>query len=196
MQFQTYSKKVASPHLLKILKLIYILLQFSFMLTDLCFPTNLDLCSCEVYRCFVGTYLQFTWCYCVMRPILPFSLGAMLSRSICVAFCIHLVFASNCHLHSRVGSNTFTHAFFQGHSHCLHEQEEWCHVHVPMSPDGPVWGFPWGVQREAPLMATFYDMERTHHLLTALGLLRPPNYTSLQCIRWHPPVLICFCDYF
>lgn len=60
MQFQTYSKKVASPHLLKILKLIYILLQFSFMLTDLCFPTNLDLCSCEVYRCFVGTYLQFT----------------------------------------------------------------------------------------------------------------------------------------
>lgn len=168
MQFWTYTKKekVASPHFHEILKLIYILLQFSFMLTDLCFPTNLDFCSCEVYHCFVGTYFQLTWCYCVMCPILPFSLRAMFSRSICVAICTHLLLASNCHLHSRVGSNPFIHPFFQGHSHCL---PPWGGTVMPRTCPlmDPCEGF-FGVYRETQHWQSWFPE-------TLTGCLRSPS---------------------
>lgn len=105
------------------------------------------------------------------------------------------------------GSNTHTSILLGSDIHtCLyhHKYEQW-HPHT-----GPGWvwvrvslGCPSGAELMVPVpsdpdwlhWATFCYADRRSHLLTILDLIQPLNYISLRCVRWRPPVFICFSDF-
>lgn len=106
----------------QILKLTYILLKFSFMLPDHCFPYHL--LPSSYTSLFVGILINYSmvlYAYIFNLPdgavlSLPLSLrlSVLFLRSLCLAPGVQLGFAPNCCLYSGPGSNTFTHPLSQG----------------------------------------------------------------------------------